>query len=212
MPFIITKEIMLKAVTYMPLQMKTEVGKTIAESCLVNIDTDEQNKIGESLIALPRLKGENLSKKSMLLLHTLLGYYLNIDLPTKNEKGEDIDPYERYDYYAGGHILNQIERFKSDPEVKDIAFDLISDYKEFKKIVDTELYNAKSNANDPIPRFSAAVSVLTTEESLTSIIDEIKKLGEKKAEQKDALMEALKRHQAEREARELKEKQNGGKS
>lgn len=209
MPFVLTKEHLKNATTYMPLRTKTEIGKQIALSCLEDIDTDEQNKIGEALIALPHLKGENLAMKSILLTNTLLGFYLNIDLRTKKEDGTDADIYEVYDYCAGGHLLNQLERFKSDPEVKDIAFDLLSDFKEFKKIVDTELYNAKANANDPIPRFSAAVSVLTTPESLKSIIEEIKSLAEQREEKKDALVEALKRNTAERLR---KEAENGNKS
>lgn len=208
MPFKLTKEHMLKAITYMPLSYKVTVAKQIANICLEDIDTDEQNKIGESLIALPHLKGEDLAKKSMLLTNTLLGYYFDLDLPQTNADGTEVDPYERYDYYCGAHLLNQIERFKSDPDVKDIAFDLISDYKEFKKIVDTELYNAKSNANDPIPRFSAAVAVLTSPDSISAIVDEIKKLGEQREEKKDALVEALKRRQ---EERLKKEAENGGK-
>lgn len=208
MPFILTKDDMIHAMTYMPLQMKIEVGRSIAKSCLVNIDTDEQNKVGESLIALPHLKGEDLAMKAILLNNTLLGYYFNYDLPQKDSEGKDLDPYERYDFCSGGHLLNQIERFKSDPDVKDIAFDLLSDFKEFKKIVDTELYNAKSNANDPIPRFSAAVAVLTSPESLKAIVEEVKALGEKREEKKDALVEVIKRN---KEERLKKEAENGGK-
>lgn len=208
MPFKITKEQLLHANTYMPIYDKVETAKAIAELCLVDIDTDAQNKIGETLIALPHLKGEDLAKKSMLLCNTLLGYYLDIDVPQKKDDGTEIDPYDRHDYYVGGHLLNQIERFKSDPDVKDIVFDLLADYKDFKKIVDTELYNRKSNANDPIPRFSAAVAVLTSPESVKAIVEELKELGEQREEKKDALVEALKRNTAERLK---KEAENGGK-
>lgn len=206
MPFILTKEQMKNARTYMPLLTKAETGKTIANLCLKDIDTDEQNKIGESLIALPHLKGEDLALKAILLANTLLGYYFDIDVQLKNEDGTDADSFTTYDYYSDAHLLNQIERFKSDPELKDIAFDLLSDFKEFKKIVDTELYNAKANANDPIPRFSAAVAVLTSPDSLKSIVEEIKKIGEQQADKKDALAEAVKRHKEERE----REEKNGG--
>ena len=203
MPFIITKEHLKNAKTYMPIADKIETAKTIADLCLENIDIDEQNAIGESLISLPHLKGENLALKTILLTNTLLGYYLDISIPAEKEDGTEINVFERHDYYAGGHLLNQIERFKSDPEVKDIAFDLLSDYKEFKKIVDTELYNAKSNANDPIPRFSSTVAVLSTEDSMKKILEEIKAIGEGRTnallKAKEFVNEALKKEQGEKE-------------
>lgn len=192
--FKVTKEMLKNAITYMPLSIKKDVSKQIAELCLVDIDTDEQNKIGESLIALPHLKGEDLALKSILMLNTLIGFYFDQDLPDTDENGEELDSFKKYDEYAGGHLLNQIERFKSDPEVKDIVFDLMSDYKEFKKMVDTELYNMKANANDPIPRFSAAVAVLGAPETMATIIEEIKKVGEGRSEE----MQKLKEQMAER--------------
>lgn len=197
--FKVTKELLKNAITYMPLSVKRDVSKQLAKLCLEDVDTDEQNKVGESLIALPHLKGENLALKNMLLLNTLIGFYLDLDLPEKDENGNDIDPYKRYDEYAGGHLLNQIERFKSDPEVKDIVFDLLSDFKEFKKMVDTEIYNEKSNANDPIPRFSAAVAVLTSPDTMKTIIEEIQKIGEEKDDKRKALINALEKKQKEGE-------------
>lgn len=182
MSFKVTKEMLKAAVTYMPLYTKEAVSKQIAELCLEDIDTAEQNKIGEAIIAMPHLKGENLTLKNILLLNTLVGYYLDQDMPETDENGKEIDAFERYDYYAGGHLLNQIERFKSDPEVKDIVFDLMSDYKDFKKLVDTEIYNAKANTNDLIPRMFAAIEVLSTPETMNTIVEELKKLGEERKE------------------------------
>lgn len=297
--FKVTKEMLKKAVTYMPLYMKESVSKQIAELCLDDIDTAEQNKIGESIIALPHLKGENLTLKNILLLNTLIGYYLDQDMPEteKDSNGEvrpmpymqdifngdiaitreapihiipvpdgykvsdfdnwsitingketvhrpidgapaavfslsyedaymgiiyvtvvddklvlktlsafapsvplvgtysvrisAVNAYEKYDYYAEDHLLNQIERFKSDPEVKDIVFDLMSDYKDFKKLVDTEIYNAKANANDPIPRLSAAIAVLTAPETISTITEELKKIGEERTAQLDVEKKAI---------------------
>ena len=195
MPYKITKDVLRNAVTYMPLRTKIELSKDIANLCLENLDTDEQNKVGESLIALPHLKGENLALKNILLLNTLLGFYLDVDLPQKDAEGNEIDPYDLFDYYAGDHLLNQIERFKADPEVKDIVFDLLSDYKDLKKIVDTEIYNQKSNVNDTIPRLSAAIAVLGSPDTMKKVIEELKKLGEehsaKLEEQKIAMAKAF---------------------
>lgn len=200
MPFVITKEMILKAVTYMPLHTKIEVSQQIAESCLKDIDIDEQNEIGLSVIAMPHLKGEDLAVKTVLLAHALLSFYFGIEMPDLTKE----QPFEIYDYYMGGHLLNQIERFKSDPETKDIVFDLLADYKDFKKIVDTELYNQKSNKNDPIPRLSAAIAIFNKPETISQIIEEIKEIGNSTTEQlenrKKQLAEALKKKEKQENA------------
>lgn len=191
MPYKITKESLMNAVTYMPLRTKIDLSKDIAALCLENIDTDEQNKVGESIIALPHLKGENLALKNILLLNTLLGFYLDLDLPEKDGDGNDIDPYDLFDFYAGGHLLNQIERFKADPDVKDKVFDLLSDYKDLKKIVDTEIYNQKSNVNDIIPRMAASIAVLGSPETMKQVIEELKRVSEEKTEELEKQKAAL---------------------
>ena len=189
--FVVTKDILKGAISYMPLKTKVEIAKDIADNCLKDIDTDEQNKIGESIIALPHLKGEDLAIKNVLLLGQLLTYYFHLDIHDKDSDGNDLDPFVIYDYFCEGHLLNQIERFKSDPEVKDKVFDLLADYKEFKKIVDTEIYNRKSNTNDPIPRLSAAIAVMTSKDTLTAIIEEIQRLGAEQTDRKEKLAELL---------------------
>ena len=201
MPYKITKDDLKDAVTYMPLRTKIALSKDIAALCLEDLDTDEQNKVGESIIALPHLKGENLALKNILLLNTLLGFYLDKDLPMKENNGEEIDPYDLFDFYAGGHLLNQIERFKADPDVKDIVFDLLSDYKDLKKIVDTEIYNQKSNVNDIVPRMAAAVAVLGSPDTLTQVIEELKRIGE----EKDVLLEQKKQAMAKAFEERMKE-------
>lgn len=197
--FVVTKDILRGAISYMPLKTKVEIAKDIADNCLKDIDTDEQNKIGESIISLPHLKGEDLAMKNILLLGQLLTYYFHLDIHDKDADGNDLDPFVIYDYFCEGHLLNQIERFKSDPEVKDKVFDLLADYKDFKKIVETEIYNRKSNANDPIPRLSAAIAVMTSQETLTTIVSEIQKLGAEQTDRKEKLIDFI----------EKKAKENG---
>ena len=198
MPFIITKEMVLKAVTYMPLQVKIELAEQYAELCLKDVDIAEQNEIGQSIIALPHLKGEDLALKNIMLLHGLLTFYFGVEMPDLST----VNPYEMYDYYAGAHLLNQIERFKADAETKDIVFDLLADYKEFKKIVDTELYNQKANVNDLVPRLAATIAVFNKPETVTQIVEELKEIGA------STTKELEKRKKALAEALEKKEKEN----
>lgn len=159
--FVVTKEMMTKANTYMPLASKESLARQIAELCIKDMKTADQNIPGEKIFAMPHLKYEDTSLKEVLILNTLLGFYLDIDV------NENID----YDYYAGGHIYNQLERFKSDSTLRDKAFDLLSDFKVFRKLVDTEIYNIKVNNNDPIARFTSAVQIFTTPENIKELVD-----------------------------------------
>lgn len=169
--FVLTKEMMLGAETYMPLAEKTANARLIAEACVRPMETAEQNKPADQLISLPMLCEEDYALKSILLLNTLLGYYFDIEVD------ENTDPFETYDFYAGGHLLNQIERFKGDRETKDIAFDILEDFREFKKMVDTMIFNEKANANDPIGRLAASIEILSTPEAIQTLMDELQKTG-----------------------------------
>ncbi len=169
--FEITKEMMLSAKTYMDIESKEDLAHNIAVRVLRPMETAKQNHPADELIALPMMMEENVRLKSILLMVTLFSYYFDIEF----EESEDGLLHFDYDFYAGGHPMNQIERFKSDRETKDIAFDLIEDFREFKKIVDTMIYNEKANANDPIGRFMAAIAVLSTPENVAKLSEELTK-------------------------------------
>lgn len=166
--FHITDEMMSKATTYMPLQSKQDIARQIADLCLVPMKTAEQNKPGEKILAMPYLRAEDTALKQVLLLRTLLGYYFDIEV-------EDTDnAQEQYDYYAGAHIFNQLERYKS-TEYKASAFDILSDFKDFRKMVETEIYNIRANWNDPIGRFTSAIQLFSTPENIEAIKAELER-------------------------------------
>lgn len=174
--FTLTKEMMLSARTYMPLGEKEGLAREIARASVRPMEAAEQNRPADKVISLPVLHEENYAVKSMLLLNTLLGWYFDIELK------EEEDPWEVYDYYAGGHIFNQIERFKGDRETKDIAFDLLEDFREFKKMVDAMIWSEKANANDPLGRFAASVELLSDPENLKTLVGELQITGDELSE------------------------------
>ena len=173
--FILTKDDILRAKTYMPLEAKVGLAREIANLCLVSMKTAEQNSAGEDLLPLPHIMEEDVAKKAVLLQNVLLSYYFDIEM----EEAED--GYEQYDRYASGHLLNQIERFKGDRETKNAAFDLMEDFREFKKFVDTIIYNEKQNRNDPLQRFTATLEVMSTPENIKILVDELSKTGDELA-------------------------------
>ena len=180
--FELTKEMMGAARTYMPLQTKKVLAETIADKCVkpmkrlkwdgIHIKPKEEwEEDGNDPTALPDLMEEDVALKMCLLQNVLLSWYFDVEMDEANIG------YDQYDYYAGGHLLNQIERFKSDREVKNAAFDLMEDFREFRKMVDTIIYNYKMNANDPLKRFDAMLTVFSSPENIQALVTELQKEG-----------------------------------
>ena len=107
-----------------------------------------------------------------MLLNVLLSHYFDIKVKQMDAK--------TYDKYMGNHILNQLERYKANPEYKEKAFDIITDFKVIRRMVDTELYNLKTKENDILERFMKGITLFSAEqmqnnpEYLNKLTNEIK--------------------------------------
>ena len=215
--FTLTKDMMAAARTYMPLDTKKVLAETIADKCVkpmarlkwdgihIRPKTEEDVKKNDPT-ALPDLMEEDVALKMCLLQNVLLGYYFDIEL---DENPEPDHVYEQYDYYAGGHLLNQIERFKSDRDVKNAAFDLMEDFREFRKMVDTIIYNYKMNANDPLKRFDAMLTVFSTPQNVRALVTELQKVGDE-MEKKVKGAKNAKRQKSEKVLNPIPEAKDGG--
>lgn len=170
--FRISREMMETARDYMPLGIKKELAESIARLSVKDIDVAPQNKIGEELLAYPRLKGEDAVLKEVLLMNTLLGFYFDITLDEKK------DTYELYDEYNEKNLLNQINRWKADVELKDKCFDLLDDFKKFEKFVNSEIRNIKDSENDILARFTAAIQTYSDPETIKNAVAELQKTGD----------------------------------
>lgn len=171
MAFVITKEMIEKANSYMPMEEKISLSKIIAEKCVDIIPQPRKNPVSDranKILSLP--EGELPSLKSMLTLSVLLGFYLDIDI---DAEGKNAMTFASYDEYAGSHPLNQLDRLKSNAEIRDKVYDLVADFKEFKKMVDTEIYNIRAYRNDPLVRLAATVGLYLTKENLAKLKDNL---------------------------------------
>lgn len=178
MAFVITKEMIEKANTYMPIEEKISLSKIIAEKCVDIIPQSRKNPISDranKILSLPLPEGELPSLKSMLTLSVLLGFYLDIDIDTENKNAMT---FASYDEYANSHPLNQLDRLKSNAEIRDKVYDLVADFKEFKKMVDTEIYNIRAYRNDPLVRLAATVGLYLTKENLVKLKDTLTQVTE----------------------------------
>ncbi len=111
-----------------------------------------------------------------MLLNVLLAHYFDIKVEEMNN--------EVYDFYMGNHLLNQLERFKTNATYKTKAFDILTDFKTIKRMVDVEIYNIKAKENDALERFMKGLSLFSAEkitndpEYLKNMTEEIKKFVE----------------------------------
>ena len=166
--FMVNEEMLRSASDYIPLHKKISLGKAIAPLCIVKSKTAEQNQKGLEFLSMPTIWIDDLETKNLYVMSVLLSEYLKIGLP-------DNFTDQQYDYYASAHILNQLERFKSNTELKDKVFDLLNDFRDFKKILDTEIFSEKEVRNDPIARLSAAISIASDPENIKKMQEELSK-------------------------------------
>lgn len=193
MEFTLTKEMLQRAKTYMPLATKRTLAQEVAYACVVpmkRIKWDgihiipQDEVVPDTPTSLPDLMEEDIALKMCLLQNVLLSYYFDIEMDPWE------DAYATFDYYAGSHLLNQLERFKSDRDVKNAAFDLTEDWREFKKMVDTIIYNYKMAANDPLKRFDAMLTVFSSPENIKAAVAELQKAGDEMEQKLDGAKKA----------------------
>lgn len=161
--FVLTKEIFANAKTYIPLDEKIVLATVIAERSIKPIKLDKDNGILTNLIC------EDIATKNILIMQILIEQYLGLNFTNKEE-----DIFKSYDYYASGSLINQIERFKFDSELKAKSYDLLDDFKQFKAIVSTTIYNNILEVNDIGNRISKALLSILTPENIQKTVAQIK--------------------------------------
>lgn len=178
-PFIIDEEMIKKATSYIPLATKKAIAIALADACLVAVDKTTENIATETQLPIPQLYREECGAKPLYLMYYFLTEYLHIAV-------SDEFTEEEYDYYASSHIFNQLERFKTaDKEIKDKVFDILYDYKELKKMLDTEIFNLKESRNDTLDRIQDSISLFASPENVKQLNDLLQKtIGEVETAQK----------------------------
>ena len=148
--FKITKAIMEQADTYIPIAMKEMIASDVARVCVKETakvrPNGEEEEQGDEYAFAPTFC-EIPSSKARVMMTILLSVYLHIwgdDTPL-------LCDVESYDQWARAHVLNQLERFKAG-EYREKAFDLLADYKEMEKYLNSAIYAVIRELNDPVQR------------------------------------------------------------
>lgn len=172
--FTLTRDMMLSARTYLPLTEKMTFVSENAPKCFDRL----QISAGDE--AMPPMYMENTALKSRYLMFALLTKYLHllVNVEIENKKPSELLTEEDYDYYAGGHVFSQIERFKSDATLRDRCFDLLGDYRDLERRMNAQIAGLLAVQNDPVMRQSMLMRADMM--ALPGLMDELKKLGEQK--------------------------------
>jgi hypothetical protein len=168
--FEITEEMMRKAQTYTPIALKEQVARIAAPGCvkrLYDFDFDRLAYLEEKddLPTTMPMYGEDTSYKSRVVMGMVLHFYLGIEVGDDLAIRNDV-----YDKYAESHVINQIERYKTNAEFKSKAFDMLADIRDFERRLNCAVYNLLQVKNDLGGRVMKVLGVMMSQEALESVI------------------------------------------
>lgn len=162
------KEVFSKANAYMPLMVKTEIVSHCAERCIdrVVVNTGEKFR-GDT----PPMYRENGQRKRRYLLGILARAYLRLNF---DGCGGDrwLMSADDYDWVGGVQLINQIDRMKKQSDtLRDKAYDLLADYRDLEKMMNTEINANLSIMNDVVARMSMSAASAMTPESVQELVE-----------------------------------------
>lgn len=169
----ITEKDMEKARSYVPMAEKINFSHRVADKCRLAVKMGYSD--AEQSGTLPDMFMENTEKKVRFLLGALVKLYLGGSF----DGAEDEDlllSQDDFDRAAQNHLLNQIERLKSEKNVRNKCFDLLQDYKLLEKMANAELYATLQVQNDPASRLIAFFQTATAPGSIRKLQDEAEKI------------------------------------
>ena len=165
------EKIMQEAEAYVPISKKAEFVNYCAERCFDKLDITATSG-NDTLSAMPPMWKENSELKARYMMGGLLKLYLKQEAQT-DENDEWLLTDQEYDRWAAEHILNQIERMKSNASLRDKCFDLLQEYKTLEKMLNTEVYGLIRVMNDSVSRIIAQIQASTTPESMKNAMAQL---------------------------------------
>ena len=165
----LTKEIVEKANDYIPIERKHVWCRNVAAACVAKV-TVTGNGADDNAFALPDRWEENTMARQMAMASALAQNYLGI------YSEEEVLQAKDYDEIMGSHLINQLERMKSDRDVRDKVFNILYDYNELKKMLNTDIYSRLGHLNDTLSRALAALQMVRPD-SMQDLTDQMNELS-----------------------------------
>lgn len=170
---ITAEDLASKVNTYIELAAKTEWVSLVSDKCMDKVELSFMDE------AMPTMYMENADRKSRFLLGFFLRLYLNWNWEHEDKEDQSDEwlvPYDVYDKWMRGHIFAQIEKFKSDKDVKDICFNLLAEYKDVERRLNNEIYGKLQIKNDPVARQIMQQQMSMTPEAIEQLFDGLKEV------------------------------------
>ncbi len=164
----LTKEIIENACDYIPLQRKHIWARNVATVSLQNVTLNGGEK--NTAFATPDRYEENTMARQMALASALAQNYLKV------YPEETVLQEKDYDEILSSHLVNQLERLKGDRDVRDKVFNILYDFGELKKMLNTEIYSRLGHFNDTLGRLFVAIS-MSEPQDLEQMSEDLKAIG-----------------------------------
>lgn len=177
----LTEEDILRADTYIPLLDKAAMAQVLAASCVQKMNlnipvehTEADAADNDFSIPIPALYREDTLARTLISAFVLLYFYLKRpDITSQYDPNKGMmlaaSDYDRYP-----NLLTQIERMKSssrDRDVRDRAYALLADFKDFEKRLGAEIYSLLSVQNDACTRLTQMMTMQTDPEALKKALE-----------------------------------------
>ena len=143
----ITKDMLLHARDYIPNAEKVEWVNTVADKCFDRLAIQVNDE------EMPPMYMANYATKSRYLMAAIVGKYLGLSFGV-DEDDENLMAETDFDVWAGSHVFCQLDRWKSDAEVRNKCFDILYDYHDLEKRLSTQINGLLAAQNDPVVRQS----------------------------------------------------------
>lgn len=221
----LSEEDILGAETYLPILNKTAIARVAAPACIQRMrlgvplggtEADVEGKEDAFCIPVPDLYREDTLTRTLTSAFVLLYFYLkrpDITAGYDPNRGMLLSASD-YDRYP--NLLTQIERMKAaakDREVRDRAYALLADYKDFEKRLGAEIFSLLSAQNDVCVRLTNMMTqqmdpemVKTALKKTVEAADKARKQSQKTVD--DAILTAIRggrQRAAEKKRKEARE-------
>lgn len=170
-PYKITTETIANAESYIPLAKKLEFIYYASERSFTSLRVTSAPETSQEKV-MPSMYKVNSALKNRYLMGAFVRLYLKEEyIPVEGD--EWLMSQDDYDNFKGGHIFNEMNRFKSNNEIRDKVFDILSDYKELTTMFEEEQNGSLNAMNDTVSRLYMAFTEMMTPNQVNEMLEDI---------------------------------------
>ena len=170
-------ELVKKADTYLTIAQKNRLVEIFTAGCIEQVDMRLESDTRSIQPMPPRWQESTLGKR-LVMSYVLAGVYLHLIDASEIFSERPTFRFSEEEYDSFSQIFSQLEGFKrdSDPEVKAAAFSILSDYKDFEKLLNASIYNMLQARNDVVSRVMMMFTRQTTPEAIRAATEALKEV------------------------------------